>query len=90
MVNKIKLSIGIDYDEEEYDEVNKQNVTIEKEISDDPTWPDLLQMFVSACEGHGYPFSEDTKYIFETINGMNAKRLADAIERELGKDDDRR
>lgn len=90
MTNKIKLSIGIDYDEEEYDEVNKQNVTIEKEISGDPTWTDLLQMFVSACEGHGYSFSEDTKYIFETIDGMNAKRLADAIERELGKDDDRR
>lgn len=84
MTNKIKLSIGIDYDKEEYgSDGGYQEVTINKDMNDDPTWTDLMKLFINALEGHGYVLSEDTKFVLENVNGQNSAEIANLVDKVI-------
>lgn len=80
MKDKIKVTTEIIYDEETYGKDGRiREVSSGTILNDDPTWKDILSLFINTLRGHDFIISDDTEFVLNSVNGANAKELADLI-----------
>lgn len=61
MKNKIKVTTEIVYDEETYGkDGGAKEVSSGTTLNDDPTWKDILSLFINTLKGHDFIITSQT------------------------------
>lgn len=89
MKNKIKVTTEIIHDEETYGkDGGTKEISSGATLNDDPTWKDILSLFINTLKGHDFIISDNIEFVLNSLNGANAKELANLIDDYLTKKED--